>query len=201
MRLLKGLLIAVCYFSTSVLASTWPSSIDGQPAPDRWLQISLNETAATNSSLHTRDIGTGLVERTPVRVCERIIATTASCVVITNFVISMAKSLASTIKELSDQGSCNTMRGTYESLSWVYYSSGRNCDTTAQHDTIAGAIKKYLADTNGNKLCGTECLRMDHGDTWDGWLKLGPTASFKSDAYCGPSLSFSSCLSGGNNDI
>ena len=133
--------------------------------------------------------------------CERIISTTGSCVVITSFVISMAKSLASTIKELSDQGSCNAMHGIYESLSWVYYSSGRNCDTTAQHDTISGAIKKYLADTNGNKLCGTECLRMDHGGTWDGWLEIGPTASFKSDAYCGPSLSFSSCLSGSNNDI
>ncbi|CAI7636234.1 hypothetical protein N7533_013687 [Penicillium manginii] len=185
MRLLKGLLIAIYCCSTSVQASTWPSSIDGQPTPDRWLQISLNETA-TESSLQTRDFGHALVERTPVRVCERILAATASCVVITNFAIAMAKSLASTIKELSDQGSCDTMRGTYQSMSWA---------------TIAGAVKKYLDDTNGNKLCGTECLRMDHGGTWDGWLKIGPTANFKSNAYCGPSLSFSSCLSGGNNDI
>ncbi|KAI9372252.1 hypothetical protein BJX61DRAFT_534106 [Aspergillus egyptiacus] len=178
MHLLKPILIAIYCCSTSVQASTWPSFIDGQPAPDRWLQISLNET-----------------------LCERILTATASCVVITNFAIYMAKSLASTIKELSDQGSCNSMRGTYESLSWVYHSSGRNCDTTAQHDTIAGAIKKYLDEADGNTLCGTECLRMDHGGTWDGWLKIGPTANFKSDAYCGPSLSFSSCLSGGNNDI
>lgn len=201
MHLLKGLLIAIYCCSTSAQASTWPSFIDGQPIPDRWLQISLNKTATTEASLQTRNFDHALVERTPVRVCERILAATASCVVITSFAIAMAKSLASTIKELSDQGSCNSMRGTYESMSWVYYSSGRHCDTTAQKATIAGAIKKYLDDTNGNKLCGTECLRMDHGGTWDGWLKIGPTANFKSNAYCGPSLSFRSCLSGGNNDI
>lgn len=201
MRLLTVFLMMIYCSSTLAQASTWPSFIDGQPAPDRWLQISLNKTATTQSSLQTRDFDHALVERTPVRVCERILAATGSCVVVANFAVAVAKSLASTIKELSDQGSCNTMRGTYESLSWVYHSSGRNCDTTAQQATIAGAIKKYLDDVNGNKLCGTECLRMDHGGTWDGWLKLGPTANFKSNAYCGPSLTFSSCLSGGNNDI
>ncbi|KAJ5793389.1 uncharacterized protein N7503_009367 [Penicillium pulvis] len=123
------------------------------------------------------------MERTPVRVCERVLAATASGVVITNFAIVMAKSLASTFKELFDQGSCNTLRGTYESMSWVYYSSGR-----------IGAIEKYLDDTNGNKLCGTECLRMDHGGTWDGWLKIGPIANFESNAYYGLALTFSSCI-------
>ncbi|KAJ5192809.1 hypothetical protein N7449_008951 [Penicillium cf. viridicatum] len=156
---------------------------------------------AASTRQMTRDFDHALVERTPIRVCERILAATGSYVVVANFAVAMAKSLASTIKELSDQGSYNTIRGTYESLSWVYHSSGRNCDTTAQQATIAGAIKEDLNDVNGNKLCGTECLRMDHGGTWDRWLKIGPTANFKSNAYCGPSLTFSSCLSGGNNDI
>lgn len=201
MRLLTGFLITIYCSSTSVQASTWPSFIDGQPTPDRSLQISLNETATTQSSLQTSDLDHTLVERTPVRVCERIPIATGSCVAIANFAVAVAKSLASTIEELSDQSSCNTMRGTYESMSWVYYSSGRNCDITAQRAIITGAIKNYLDDTNGNNLCGTECLHMDHGGTWDGWLKLGPTANFKSNAYCGPSLTFSSYISGGNNDI
>lgn len=155
----------------------------------------------TESSLQARTFDQAIMERTSVRVCERILAATASYVAITNFAVAMAKSLASTTKELSDQSSCNVMHGTYESMSWVYYSSGRNCDTTAQQATIAGAIRKYLDNTDGNKLCGTECLRMDHGGTRDGWSKIGPTANFKSNAYCGPAPTFSSCLSGGNNDI
>ena len=198
----KTVLIAACCFSTSAVASTWPSSINGQPLVDKWFQMSLNETAAfAETSLSTTTNDTSLVERTPITACERIIATTASCVVITNFVVQLCKPLASTIKELSDQGSCNQMSGTYENLRWSYYSSGRNCDTTAQHDTIAGAIKKYLTTVENNKVCGTQCLRMDHGGTWDGWLKLGPVNGFNDNAYCGPSLSFSSCVSGGDNDI
>ncbi|KAF3391418.1 hypothetical protein F1880_007959 [Penicillium rolfsii] len=73
----------------------------------------------------------------------------------------MATTLASAIKELSDQGSSTTTRETDESMSWVCYYSGGNCDMTAQQAITTGAIKKYLDDTNGNKLCGTECLRMD----------------------------------------
>lgn len=93
------------------------------------------------------------------------------------------------------------MRGSYEGLRWSYHSSGRNCDTTAQQATIAGAIKKYMTNVEHDKICGTHCLRMDHGGTWDGWLKLGPVNSFNDGAYCGPELSFVRCLSGGNNDI
>ncbi|KAA8646839.1 uncharacterized protein ATNIH1004_005514 [Aspergillus tanneri] len=134
--------------------------------------MSLNKTAVADNGLSKRDTNTGLVERTPITACDRTIAVTASCVVIANYVTQLVKSLASTIKEMSDQGNCNAMSGTYQDLKWTYYSSGRNCDTTAQHDTIAGAIKKYLTKVEQNNFCGTQCLRMDHGGTWDGWLKL-----------------------------
>jgi hypothetical protein len=128
------------------------------------------------------DFDYAIVERNPVKICERILARTASCVVITNFAIAIAKSLASTIKELSDQISCNTMRGTYDTMSWIYYSSSRNYDTTAQQGTIAGTIKKYLDDTSGNKLCSTRYLRTDHEGTWNERLRICPTADFKSNA-------------------
>ncbi|RHZ59253.1 uncharacterized protein CDV56_105070 [Aspergillus thermomutatus] len=185
----------VCCLTTSSLASTWPSTIDGKPLPDKWFQISLNET-----SLDTRDIAE-LAERTPITVCERTVIAVGACVGIASYVVNFARNIATTIKDLSNGGNCNTMYGTFEGLKWTYHSTGRNCDTTAQHDTIAGAIKKYLSNVEHNNVCGTQCLRMDHGRTWDGWLKLGPVSSFNENAYCGPSLSFDSCLSGGNNDI
>ncbi|CDM35669.1 unnamed protein product [Penicillium roqueforti FM164] len=65
--------------------------------------------------------------------------------------------MGATIKELSNQGNCNLMRGSYQNLRWTYQSSGRNCDTTAQQATISGAIKKYMTNVEHNKICGT-CL-------------------------------------------
>lgn len=93
------------------------------------------------------------------------------------------------------------MSGTYQGLKWTYHSTGRNYDTTAQHKTISGATKKYLTNVEHNNVCGTQCLCLDHGGTWDGWLKLGPIKGFNDNAYCGPRVSFERCLSGGNNDI
>jgi hypothetical protein len=57
----KGALIAVCCFSTSVLGSTWSSSIHGQPLPDKWFQMSLSETAAADTGVIASDINSGLV--------------------------------------------------------------------------------------------------------------------------------------------
>ncbi|KAJ5796751.1 uncharacterized protein N7518_005291 [Penicillium psychrosexuale] len=151
------LITALCYLSTSSQASTLPSSIQGQPVPDKWFQISLNESTSGNTSLSTRDIDNALVERTPIQVCERIITATAACTVIAGYVISFCKSMGATIKELSNQGNCNLMRGSYQNLRWTYQSSGRNCDTTAQQATISGAIKKYMTNVEHNKICGT-CL-------------------------------------------
>ncbi|KAJ5876453.1 uncharacterized protein N7529_002037 [Penicillium soppii] len=98
----SALITALCWLSTLSLASTLPLSTQELSLLDKWLQMSLNESAALNTTLSTRDTNNALVERTPINVCERIITVTAACAVITDFVIAMSKSLANTIKELSD---------------------------------------------------------------------------------------------------
>jgi hypothetical protein len=71
----------------------------------------------------------------------------------------MCQNLAGGIKALSDQHSCNTMSGTIEGVRYTYHSTGQHCDTTAQRDTIAGAIKKFLLNVEHNKICGIDlCL-------------------------------------------
>lgn len=60
----------------------------------------------------------------------------------------MCQTLAGGIKALSDQHSCNTMSGTIDGVRYTYHSTGRHCDTTAQRDTIAGAIKKFLSNVS-----------------------------------------------------
>jgi hypothetical protein len=96
---------------------------------------------------------------------------------------------------------CGTVRGSFNDIQYEYYGSGRNCDTTALQKTIAGAIYHYLAVVEGNKVCGTQCLRLDHGGTWNGYIKFGKDSVFDANAYCGAGLAFSACASGGVNSF
>ncbi|KAL4928960.1 uncharacterized protein BDV17DRAFT_291282 [Aspergillus undulatus] len=137
--------------------------------------------------------------RTPIEVCELAIA--AQICTVFGLTFQVAWTLATAIKGQSDKGECGTIGGEFDTLKWKYYASGRNCDTTAQRDTIAGAIYHYLKEKNHETICDTECLKLNLGGTWDGWLKLGQKDNFDEDVYCGPKLTFENCASGGNNDI
>ncbi|KAJ5713179.1 uncharacterized protein N7483_010360 [Penicillium malachiteum] len=185
---LKGLIIAACCFAASAQASAVTPTINGQNYPAKWFHMSLNNTA--NS---TELIESSLSERTDVTVCVHSLKAASNCAGIGTFLIALVKIISSSVYGLSKEN--------YKDISYIYYASGSNCDTTAKKDTIAGALKHYFEKIDKIEICDTECLRMDHGGTWDGWLKIGPTASFDKDAYCGPELSFSSCTSGGEGDI
>ncbi|KAJ5713180.1 uncharacterized protein N7483_010361 [Penicillium malachiteum] len=178
MHLIKSLLLVAYCFSIPTQASV--STINGQRVPDRWHQINLDGKVTTKSTeLSTRDFDISLETRTDITVCVSDLDATATCAKLGSFLVALVAVVSS----------------------YIYYASGRNCDTTAQKATIEGALKKYLKEIDDEELCGTECLRMHHGGTWDGWLKIGPKASFDEDAYCGPKLSFSSCISGGDADV
>ncbi|KAF7893485.1 uncharacterized protein EAF02_001023 [Botrytis sinoallii] len=103
------------------------------------------------------------------------------------------------INFISGAGRCSKSYGSLDGVSWVYYATGRNCDTAAEAKTIQKAIKHQL--TNGNSPCSTECLDLTRSGAWSGFLLIGPTNSFDGTMYCGPSLSIGSCTSGGKNDL
>lgn len=64
MFFLRSTVIAtLCCFGTSLLASSWPSSIQGQPLPDKWFQINLDQLETT---LSETEFNSSLVERTPL---------------------------------------------------------------------------------------------------------------------------------------
>ncbi|ESZ92107.1 hypothetical protein SBOR_7522 [Sclerotinia borealis F-4128] len=190
---LTTLLVMHCVTLACSLAVRSPSTIEGQPMPDRWIRYDL-------TPLNTTTTEVSLTPRTPASVCERIIQTTNACLKIASILVQAAKTIGASIKALSDDGSCSKSEGSLDGLSWVYYATGRNCDTTAEAATIQGAIKQHLQTTDGSVLCGMECLDLTHSGTWSGFLLIGPTSTFNSAAYCGPTLSFTSCSSGGNNN-
>ncbi|APA16250.1 predicted protein [Sclerotinia sclerotiorum 1980 UF-70] len=188
------ILMMHCVTSGLSLAVDTTSTIEGKPMPDKWIKYDLEvpfNTAVTDVSL---------APRTDVTVCQAI-QTVSACLNIANILISWAKSTGALIKSLSDSGSCATSSGSLNGISFVYYTSGRNCDTTAQEDTIQGAIKQHLENVDQGSLCGTQCLNLSHGGTWEGYLLIGPADSFNSGAYCGSSLAWSQCTSGGKNNL
>lgn len=199
MRLiLTSLVLMQCIGAVYSLALTSPSYIDGQLTAERWIQYDLTPSKELGNTT-TND--NSLTIREDVTVCERAIAAVAGCVVITNILITWVTTVGSSIKSLSDQGSCGVSSGALDGISWVYYSSGSNCDTTAEAATIQGALEQHLKSVDGSSLCYNECLDLTHSGTWNGWLLIGPTATFDSSLYCGPTLSFTSCTSGGKNDL
>ncbi|KAF7906842.1 hypothetical protein EAF00_001120 [Botryotinia globosa] len=194
MRITTPVLLAMsCTKSVYSLAIDGPSTINGQPMPERWIRYDLTPVNTTSD--------TSLVSRTNVKVCEQILRITAQCLTVVSIVVTLSETVGAAIKSLSDAGSCGKSYGSLDGVSWVYYATGSNCDTTAEVKTIQGAIKQHLTTTDGNSLCSTECLDLTHSGTWSGFLLIGPTNSFDSTMYCGPSLSFGSCTSGGKNDI
>ncbi|KAJ5714350.1 uncharacterized protein N7483_011531 [Penicillium malachiteum] len=187
MRLLPGLL-TIYLWGILVQASSWSQSIDSQPTPhaNKRAQISSNKTDITGFHLQAGafTIDHVKVERTQVGICERVPFGTEACRSIIGYLVSFTEFTGEAIRELYGEDSCNAMLGTYESLSWFYHSSGRDCNRKWQRTLITNAIKEYLKDTDVDRFRGTECLRLDEGGAMDGCVKLGPTASFSSKPYC-----------------
>ncbi|WZH42128.1 uncharacterized protein QYS62_003096 [Fusarium acuminatum] len=141
-----------------------------------------------------------LEKRRNVRVCERILAAGSACVVIGGAIKSAVLQISSSIKHASNMKTCTTFTGRAGPNGELFYRYRRHCDTTAQQETIAGALEHHFKK-HGTKMCGTQCLDLTHGGTWNGYLAIGPAKSFDHKSYCGPELSFNNCDSGGKNDL
>ncbi|KAJ6035921.1 hypothetical protein N7540_000200 [Penicillium herquei] len=186
MRLLSSLL-AIYFCGISVQASSWSQSIDSRPTPhaDKRLQVNLNEITGFSLQAGGFTIDHVPVERIKPGFCDRVPFGTETCRSIQDYLISCLKATISAIRDLSGNDSCNSMRGTYESLTWFYHSSGRECNRDSQREFIIRGIEEYLKDTDIDKFRGVECITVDKGGgPMEGFLKLGPTAIFPSNPYC-----------------
>ncbi|PYH82647.1 hypothetical protein BO82DRAFT_353611 [Aspergillus uvarum CBS 121591] len=117
------------------------------------------------------------------------------------FVYSLASGIAGFIIGQSEQKSCAKITGSLNGWQYEYYGTGRNCDTTAQRETIHGALYHYFSSVESNMTCGTQCLSLNHGGPYNGYLKFGKAESFDASAYCGQGLPFAARATGGNNSF
>ncbi|KAK6821810.1 hypothetical protein PG987_014635 [Apiospora arundinis] len=144
----------------------------------------------------------GLSKRTPVQYCTADPARSGVCIAAATFASAVAFGIATLAKGSSDAKECKKVHtGSFDQVHWqVYAEGGKTCDTTAQLDTIAGAMNKYLSSQHGN-ICGVKCIKMDHGGTWRGYVTLGSTSENLDTFHCGESFKFGDCAKGGNKDI
>ncbi|PKX96402.1 uncharacterized protein P174DRAFT_438187 [Aspergillus novofumigatus IBT 16806] len=176
MLLTKNVLVAVTCIATLSLASSSSSSTNGELKAGNIVQTTTWDTTTIAAGTYKT---------------------------VTKFVSKFARNMALSIGGWN-KGDCHTIQGTFEDVKWTYYPSRPNCGTSGQYDDVIviRAIKDYLHNNHGhNNTCATQCLRMDEGGSWDGWLKLGSTNAFDEQAYCGPTLTFDSCFSGCEQDL
>lgn len=121
------------------------------------------------------------------------------CVAISAVVAQVSLGIAGLVKSDSNAHDCSEHSGSIDGVTWKVYATGRNCDTTAQLDTIQGAVTKYLEKQNKN-VCGVHCLKLSHGGTFTGYVTLAPAGTSLDGYYCGQYNSFGDCVSGGKND-
>ena len=122
-----------------------------------------------------------------------------ACASVANVIVQVAQSIASLVKSDSNAHDCKAHEGSIDGVTWRVYATGRHCDTTAQLNTIQGAVTKYLEKQNRN-VCGVHCLKLSHGGTYTGYVTLAPAGNKLDSYYCGPFSSFGNCITGGDKD-
>ncbi|KAI9041942.1 uncharacterized protein KD926_006279 [Aspergillus affinis] len=194
MLFMKASILTLSLFSglSSAHYSTQPSSTNGlqligdQRLPDQRYANNLvdSEACPFPSALELVDetatnTMTELDTRTPIEVCESDPSRLSRFASFTTAVYTFTASHT----------------GNVDGWRYEYHPTGRNCDTTAQQKAIPGAIYDYLKTVEGDKIYDTQCLLLDYGGPYAGYLKLGKEGAFDSSAYCGPTLHFEYCAS------
>ncbi|KAL5334387.1 hypothetical protein BJX70DRAFT_18742 [Aspergillus crustosus] len=201
MHYFKTLVLMLSIFLIAVSAL---EVLTDENTPDAWLAYSNIESRtdldlAEPSSVED-DSSITTVFRTPVTVCTH--NPLGKCTHVDDQ-FALSWNLSYMIYQQSRFRDCKPLTATTSDgkFKYTYYATGHRCDTTARPDTLAGAINHFLDKVSNHEICGTICLRLNHGGTWDGWLKIGETKRFNNEAYCGEALHFDRCASGGKNDI
>ncbi|KAF5724847.1 hypothetical protein FMUND_403 [Fusarium mundagurra] len=184
-----------------------PLSVYSMPSTEVTAAVKMPDLVALYHLEDFESEDSALEKRRNVRVCERILAVTSQCIVIGNALKDGIIQISSAIKHASNVQTCTTFTGRAGPGGNLFYryhetcqSNGRHCDTTAEQETIAGAIERHIK-RHGHKICGTECLNLTHGGTWNGYLLIGPADKFDHNVECGPEISFQHCDSGGKGDL
>ncbi|KAK3680514.1 hypothetical protein LTR37_021192 [Vermiconidia calcicola] len=189
-------------FALSLPASTETEEkqFASQKTPHIHARINLTEVEPGSWTLDTRS----LVPRRQLDYCISSSQNFFNCLTLFDGLATVAIGISQTVKAFSDGHNCDKSNvHTVDDIVYKYRSVGGDCHTTATFDTILGGVAEYLRAMN-KQVCGIECIQLDHGGDWTGYLTVAPKsyADQIDEYYCGPLHDFSTnqCGSGGKKD-
>lgn len=169
--------------------------IDGKPPAHFQGFLDLDEYEARANGSAT---SSALEKRTRVRTCSSVNAPrVGACAGVVSALGTVAILISNQLKSHSNNNDCSVHYGSADGISWKLSATGRNCDTTAQANTIQGSLDEYI-ESVGSKVCGVACLRLNHGGgTYRGYVTLAAPGYTPDNYYCGENDQFGSCVVGG----
>jgi hypothetical protein len=140
-----------------------------------FLELEGNSTAEIEGGSTTKRNEDGLVKRTSISVSESEVKSGSTKFSPSDKSQAVIAEISGKMYSLSKAGSCAGISGTVSdsngvSITYYYYASGRNCDTTAEIQTIVHALDDAW---DGLGSTSALCLTMRHGrGTWRGHLGI-----------------------------
>ncbi|GAA5929932.1 uncharacterized protein JCM15063_004668 [Sporobolomyces koalae] len=167
------------------------------------LVSSLKRDATSQVSFYELDMtasnATTLEKRVDVKACFKK-ENAGHCIAILGIGATVALGIPPIVKSYSDNHDCRPHTGNIDGVYFKFYATGRNCDTTAQTDTIRGALYEFIEGTGQkDQMCGTYCIKLTHKGTYAGYLMIGGDQGEVNNEYCGSKENFTVCRSGGKN--
>ncbi|KAK7961257.1 hypothetical protein PG988_012471 [Apiospora saccharicola] len=173
----------------------------GKFFPDMVHHINLNHYEELSPDSNTTDISQ-LEKRRNVDFCWRDLNNANFCLALVGTggtLAGLVLTATSMAKGGSDAHDCSSHVSAYDSVNIEFHATGRHCDTTAQWNTIQGAIKKFINGLDDTD-CGVSCLKLTHGGTWAGYVTFAPKGTDPSHYHCGAADEWNGCGSGGEKD-
>lgn len=146
-----------------------------------------------------------LTKRTDVQVCLGESDSSGSCISDDRNINQLVSNIGGLIT--TRQGECGdsvTFAVEASSLYYKYQSTGSDCRNTALPETDIGALKRWIKNQNGGKVCKNQCVQLKHGTgQWTGFVGFGTDENAVKNLQCDESINshVSKCESGGNADI
>jgi hypothetical protein len=80
---------------------------------------------------------------------------------------------------------CARFRGSIGGVTYRYLSMKEDCDTSREQIVIRDAVRHHLKT---EEISETRCLDLRKNGLANGFLLIGPTKTFDSKMYCGPTI-------------
>lgn len=164
MRFESSWLLALIFSGSWATASPVKSQKPKIRMPYHEIDLDAFELGLTNTTLS---------ERLQIQVCgatielafDRFLAMGA-------FGLSLATGIANLVFANSDDRSRTAKEFHDPDYQYAAMAEG-NCHTTAQRNTIQGAIDHYIDKEIPKSACGVQCMNLTHGGNWEGEVVFG----------------------------